>query len=99
MPDLRQRLVGRDRAQAAQLLQRRLHRQVGVDQHVVDAARQVLLGLLLAVGLFQHAFVLQRVRVVRAQAHVGLQDAVAVREVDGLHLRPTARSSTRKVDR
>ena len=51
VPDLRQRLVRPDRPQAAQLLQRRLHRQVRIDQHVVDAARQVLLGALLAVGL------------------------------------------------
>ena len=99
VPDLRQRLVRRDRAQAAQLLQRRLHRQVRVHQHVVDAARQVFLGLLLAIGLFQQRLVLQRVLVLRAQPHVGLEDAVALRIVDGLHAVPLleARRERRQV--
>jgi hypothetical protein len=92
-------LSGPDRPQAAQLLQRRLHRQVRIDQHVVDAARQVLLGLRVAVGLLQQRLVLERVGVARAQAHVGLQDAVAVREVDRLHGIPLleARSERRQV--
>ena len=55
---------------------------------MVDAARQVLLGLLLAVRLLEQRLVLERVRVGRAQPHVGLEDAVAAREVDRLHRIP-----------
>ena len=36
MPDLGQRLVDAERPHGAQLLQRRLHRQPRIKQHVVD---------------------------------------------------------------
>ena len=59
-------------------------------------ARQVLFHLVLAVGLFEQFFVCLGVGVLRAQAHVGLEDAVAAREVDGLHAVPLLELTTRR---
>ena len=92
MPDLGQRLVGGHWAQATQLLQGRLNRQIGIDQHVVDAARQVLFALFFAISLLDQGLVFDRVRIGGAQAHVGLQNAVAIFEVDRLHRIPLVKA-------
>src|SRR5437763_1464149 len=51
VPDLGERAIDAQWAHRAQLLQRRLHRQAGIDQHVVDVDAEDLLHALLAVGL------------------------------------------------
>jgi len=58
-----------------------------------------MLGTLLAVCLLQQIFVLERVRILRAQAHVGLQNAMPMGKVNRLHCIPLlkARCESRQV--
>src|SRR6185437_15026510 len=85
MPDLGESSVWRQRPQHAQLLQWGLHRQVRIDQYMMNAPSQEGLGLFFAVGLVHRFDVFLRIRVIRPQPHVALENAVTAWEVESLY--------------
>ena len=59
---------------------------------MVDAAREELLGFFGPIGLAHDGLVFLCVRIGRAQTHIGLEDAVAMRKVDRLHRVPLVKT-------
>ena len=88
MPDLGEGTVDAERAHRAQLLQRGLHREPGVDEHMVNVHPEDLLHALFAVRSGKCFLIGKRVRILRPQPHVAGQDAMAIRVVERLEVVP-----------